>query len=71
MDQAGAVECREDDQVDPQVVEVVTPMGDTRVAKFLLLELLARILGLLLWVLCAWRPHLDIRVERGWEYARG
>ena len=48
MDQVGVVECQEEDQVDPQGVEVVTPMGDTRVAKFLVLELLARMLGLLL-----------------------
>ena len=48
MDQVGVVECQEEDQVDPRVVEVVTPMGDIRVAKFLVLELLARMPSLLL-----------------------
>ena len=48
MDQAGGVECRVEDQVDPQEVEVVTPMGDIRVARVPVLGLLARMPGLLL-----------------------
>ena len=48
VDQGGEVECQVEGQVDPQEVEVVTPTGDIRVARSLVLGLLARMLGLLL-----------------------